>query len=252
VALAASGCVFVSFASLLVYTFSVFLKPLTEEFGWSRESASIAFGIAAMTVAVCSPPLGLLLDRYPARRIVLPCITVFGCAFASLGLMTRHLWHLYAVFFVLGIVGNGTAQLAYTRAITTWVHDRRGAAFAVLMAGGTIGATILPPVAQALIDAAGWRIAAAILGAMVLAIGWPLGLRVKERSGTVIARERIASGASVAEGVRRVSSGSLWRCSSVLPSVRTAPSLTFRLCLQIAASRRAVRLSRRPRWAERP
>jgi MFS family permease len=202
VALAASGCVFVSFASLLVYTFSVFLKPLTEEFGWSRESASIAFGIAAMTVAVCSPPLGLLLDRYPARRIVLPCITVFGCAFASLGLMTRHLWHLYAVFFVLGIVGNGTAQLAYTRAITTWFHDRRGAAFAVLMAGGTIGATILPPVAQALIDAAGWRIAAAILGAMVLAIGWPLGLRVKERSGTVIARERIASGASVAEGVR--------------------------------------------------
>jgi predicted MFS family arabinose efflux permease len=202
VALAASGCVFVSFASLLVYTFSVFLKPLTAEFGWSRESASIAFGIAAMTVAVCSPPLGYLLDRYPARRIVLPCITVFGCAFASLALMTRHLWHLYAVFFVLGIVGNGTAQLAYTRAITTWFRDRRGAAFAVLMAGGTIGAIILPPVAQALIDAAGWRAAAAILGAMVLAIGWPLGLCVKERSGEIVMQQGAASGATVAEGLR--------------------------------------------------
>jgi predicted MFS family arabinose efflux permease len=202
VALAASGCVFVSFASLLVYTFSVFLKPLTAEFGWSRESASIAFGIAAMTVAVCSPPLGYLLDRYPARRIVLPCITVFGCAFASLGLMTRHLWHLYAVFFVLGIVGNGTAQLAYTRAITTWFHERRGTAFAVLMAGGTVGAMILPPVAQALIDAAGWRTAAAILGAMVLAIGWPLGLHVKERSGDVVVQQGAGSGATVAEGMR--------------------------------------------------
>src|SRR5579871_3952549 len=84
VALAAAGCVFVSFASLLVFTFSVFLKPLTGEFGWSRESASLAFAIAAMTVAFCSPPLGYLLDRYPARRILLPCITVFGCAFASL------------------------------------------------------------------------------------------------------------------------------------------------------------------------
>ena len=202
VALAASGCVFVSFASLLVYTFSVFLKPMTAEFGWSRESASIAFGIAAMTVAVCSPPLGLLLDRYPARRIILPCITVFGCAFASLALMTRHLWHLYAVFFVLGIVGNGTAQLAYTRALTTWFHERRGAAFAVLMAGGTIGATILPPVTQALIDIVGWKSATAILGAMVLAIGWPLGLRVKERTGSVIVQERVVSGASVAEGLR--------------------------------------------------
>src|SRR5580692_7334855 len=202
VALAAAGCVFVSFASLLVYTFSVFLKPLTAEFGWSRESASIAFGIAAMTVAVCSPPLGLLLDRYPARRIILPCITVFGCAFASLSLMTRHLWHLYAVFFVLGIVGNGTAQLAYTRAITTWFHERRGTAFAVLMAGGTVGAMILPPVAQALIDAAGWRTAAAILGAMVLAIGWPLGLRVRERSGEVVVEQGASSGATVAEAMR--------------------------------------------------
>lgn len=202
IALAASGCVFVSFASLLVYTFSIFLKPVTEEFGWSRESASIAFGIAAITVAICSPPLGFLLDRYPARRIILPCITVFGCAFASLALMTRHLWHLYAVFFVLGMVGNGTAQLAFTRALSTWFRDRRGAAFAVLMTGGAIGAIVWPPIAQALIEAVGWRIAAAILGAVVLAIGWPLGLRVKEREGMVTVREAGVAGCSVAGGIR--------------------------------------------------
>lgn len=204
VAMAASGCVFVSFASLLVYTFSIFLKPMTQAFGWSRETASLAFGIAAMTVAVFSPPLGLLLDRYPARRIVLPCLTVFGCAFASLCLMSRHLWHLYAVFFVLGVVGNGTAQLAYTRAVTTWFHERRGAAFALLMTGGTIGAIILPPAAQALIDVLGWRSATAVLGAVVLIIGLPLGFRVKERpnSSEAIHQARMTSGASVAQGVR--------------------------------------------------
>lgn len=92
VALASSGCVFVSFASLLVYTFGVFLKPITAEFGWSRQAASAAFGIAALAVAACSPPLGLLLDRYPARRIILPCLTVFGCAFASLSLLKPPLW----------------------------------------------------------------------------------------------------------------------------------------------------------------
>jgi MFS family permease len=104
--------VFVSFASLLVYTFGILLKPLTDEFGWSREEVSAAFGIAAMTVAVCSPPLGYLLDRYSPRRIIVPCLIVFGCAFASLSLLTPRLWHLYAVFFVLGVVGNGTAQMA--------------------------------------------------------------------------------------------------------------------------------------------
>jgi predicted MFS family arabinose efflux permease len=202
VALAASGCVFVSFASLLVFTFSVFLKPWTGEFGWSRESTSLAFAIAAMTVALCSPPLGLPLDRYPARRILLPCITIFGCAFASLSLMTPHIWHLYAVFFVLGIVGNGTAQLASSRAVTTWFHERRGVALAVLMTGGSIGVMIWPPLTQALIDAFGWRTAAAVLGAIVLAIGVPLGIHVKERGGAVVAREHSASGASVAEGLR--------------------------------------------------
>lgn len=175
---------------------------MTEEFGWSRESASAAFGIAAITVAVCSPPLGFLLDRFPARRIILPCITVFGCGFASLALMTGNLWHLYAVFFVLGMVGNGTAQLAFTRALSTWFRDRRGAAFAVLMTGGAIGAIVWPPIAQALIDATGWRNAAAILGAAVLAIGLPLAFRVKERPGTAIVLEETASGLPVARAVQ--------------------------------------------------
>jgi predicted MFS family arabinose efflux permease len=201
VALAASGCVLVSFASLLVFTFSVFLKPWTAEFGWSRESTSLAFAIAAMTVAACSPPLGFLLDRYPARRILLPCITIFGCAFASLSLLTPHLWHLYAVFFVLGVVGNGTAQLASSRAVTTWFHQRRGMALAVLMTGGSLGVMIWPPLTQALIDAFGWRIATAVLGGIVLAIGLPLGIHVKERKGVVHERERPASGSSVREGL---------------------------------------------------
>ena len=207
VALAASGCVFVSFASLLVFTFSVFLKPLTQEFQWSREAVSLAFAIAAMTVAVCSPPLGYLLDRYPARRIMLPCITIFGCAFASLSLLTAHLWHLYAVFFVLGIVGNGTAQLAATRAVSTWFQERRGVALAVLMTGSSLGVIVWPPVTQALIDHFGWRSAAAILGGTVLLIGWTLVLRVKEREGSSFAhrdeaRGHMTAGASVAEGLR--------------------------------------------------
>src|SRR5262249_46307871 len=112
---AASGVgVFVSFASLLVYTFGVFLKPVAETFGWSREAVSASFGIAAMTVAVCSPPLGYLFDRVKPQRIIVPGLVVFGCAFASLSLLTPYLWHLYAIFLVLGIVGNATAQMAYS------------------------------------------------------------------------------------------------------------------------------------------
>jgi MFS family permease len=157
VAGAASVGVFVGFASLLVYTFGVLLKPLAEEFAWSRESVSAAFGVAAMTVAACSPPLGYLFDRVRPARIIVPCLIVFGTAFASLSLLTPHLWHLYAIFVVLGVVGNGTAQMAYSRAVSSWFDTRRGTALATVMSGGAVGAIVLPPVAEALIRAVGWR-----------------------------------------------------------------------------------------------
>lgn len=182
VAAAGGVGVFVSFASVAVYTFGIFLKPLTDAFGWSRESVSAAFGIAAMTVAVCSPPLGYLLDRHPPRRIILPALTVFGLAFASLSLLTSSIWHLYAVFFVIGIVGNGTAQMAYSRAVSSWFETRRGMALSLLMAGGAVGAMVLPPVTERLIASLGWRSAFLVIGMMVLVIGLPTVARhVRER-----------------------------------------------------------------------
>lgn len=193
----------VSFGSLLVFTFGIFLKPLSAAFGWSRESISAAFGLAAISVAVCSPLLGHLLDRWGPRRLILPCMAVFGAAFASLGLLTSHLFHLYAVFIVLGIVGNGTTQMGYSRAVSTWFESRRGLALSLVMAGVGTGAMVLPPMALALIDAYGWRAAYGMLGAAVLLLGIPLtALFVRERPHEAHLTGRPLEGFTVGEGVR--------------------------------------------------
>jgi MFS family permease len=207
VAVASGVGVFVSFASLLVYTFGIFLKPVAAEFSWSREAVSGAFGLAAMSVAVCSPLIGYLLDRFHPRRIILPCLAIFGCAFASLSLLTPHLSHLYATFIVLGIVGNGTAQMAYSRAVSSWFERRRGAALALVLSGGAVGAMVLPPTAAALIRHFGWRSAFLVLGAMVLAIGLPTVARfIRERPVVAGGGDEVA-GASVREAM---SSGVFW------------------------------------------
>ncbi len=173
--LATACCgVFFSFASAVVYTFGVFLKPLAAAFQWSRGELSFAFTLAALTVAACSPVIGHLLDRYPARKIVIPCTIVYGAAFASLALLTPHLWHLYAVFVLLGVVGNGTTQLAYARVVSTWFDENRGQALAVVMAGSGVGSMIFPPLAQELISRFGWRCAYASIGAAVLFVACPL------------------------------------------------------------------------------
>ena len=166
--------VMVSFAAIVPYTFGLFLKPLTASFGWHREATSAGFSIAALTVAAASPGLGFLLDRFRPRSIILPCIVVFSAAYASLALLTPHLLHFYLTFFVIGLVGNGTAYIGYSRAISTWFNRRRGFALSIMLAGSALGAMVLPVLAQAVITHLGWRAAYLTLGVLAFAVGFPL------------------------------------------------------------------------------
>jgi MFS family permease len=150
--------------------------------------------------------IGALLDRVDPRRVLIPCFAIFGTAFASLAFLTDRLWHLYLVFIVLGIVGNGTAHLAYSGALTSWFQQRRGLAFALLMSGGALGAMVLPAVAQWLISSVGWRESFAFLGFSVLLIGLPLATRVKRRNGET-AHKHHGRSSSVRQGL---SSWTFW------------------------------------------
>src|SRR4051812_3040655 len=163
----------VSFAAIMPYTFSLFIEPLAKAFGWHREAISSAFGIAAITVAVFSPGIGTLLDRFPPRRIILPSILVFAAAYASLSLLTPNISRFYLTYFVLGVVGNGTAQLAYTRAVLTWFQKHRGLALALVLTGSGTGSILIPLVTQAVINQYGWRSAYLALGCIAL-LGIPL------------------------------------------------------------------------------
>ncbi|HEX4380995.1 MAG TPA: MFS transporter, partial [Candidatus Acidoferrum sp.] len=168
VAFAACLGVMGGFGSLFVYTFTVFVKPLGAQFGWNREAVSLGFAIAAMTVGISSPLIGRLIDRFGPRRIILPCMTVFGCGIASFALLRPGIWQFYVTCFVIGIVGNGAAHLAYARSISTWFERRLGMALAFVMVGAGLGAMILPVIAQAVISRSGWRSSYLTLGVIAL------------------------------------------------------------------------------------
>src|SRR5579862_7150926 len=136
----------VSFGSLVIFTFGVFLKPLSGQFGWSRAEVSLAFTLTALMVAVFSPFIGRLVDRVGARKVLLPCVAVYGAAFCSLSLV-KSLAGLYTIYILLGVVGNGTTQLCYARVISAWFDQRRGLALATMMAGVGAGAIGIPPLA---------------------------------------------------------------------------------------------------------
>jgi MFS family permease len=204
VAIASSAGVMLGFGSILIYTFGIFLKPLHAEFGWPRETIATAFACASLTLGLCSPPLGHLLDRYGPRRVILVCVTVFGLAFGSLAFLTPHRAHLFAIFVLIGAVGNGTAQMGYARAVSTWFQRRRGLALGLMMGGSGVGAFLVPIICQALITAYGWRTAYAVFGLAALCGGLPIvTFFIREKEPDAGSRNATPlSGARVSEAIR--------------------------------------------------
>jgi len=215
VVLAACLGVMAGFGSLFVYTFSVFVKPLAAEFGWSREAISSGFAIAAVTLGLCSPLLGRWIDRFGPRRIILICMPVYACAILSLSRLHSGVWQFYVTCFVLGVVGNGAAHLAYSRSISTWFHRRLGMALAFVMVGAGLGAMILPVVAQSITSRFGWRAAYAALGGLALLLGLPLSWRyIRERSSDGHKSAAVAhSGITWQQGLR---SFAFWIITAIL------------------------------------
>jgi predicted MFS family arabinose efflux permease len=195
--------VMVSFAPIIPYTFSLFLDPLHAAFGWRREAMGGAFALAAITVALVSPAIGVLLDRFPPRCIILPAILGFALALASLSRLAGHIGQFYFTFFVLGLMANGTAQFAYTRTVLTWFSKNRGFALALLLTGSGVGSVVIPPLTQWMIAHHGWRNGYLLLGGIAL-LGFPLSaLLVRNKPETVIVHaDNRAAGMTVAAALR--------------------------------------------------
>ena len=189
--------VMVSFAPIVPYTFSLFLDPLHAAFGWKREAMGGAFALAAITVALVSPLIGILLDRFPPRRIILPGILVFAAGLAALSRLSPHILQFYVTFFVIGLVANATAQFAYTRTILTWFTSYRGLALALLLTGSGIGSILIPPLTEWMIQHHGWRSGFLLLGG-IATLGFPFtALLVRNRPEAAIVRSEHHSDASM-------------------------------------------------------
>jgi len=212
VVLAAFFGVMFSFAAIVPYTFSLFITPLHAQFGWKREAISGTFGLAAITVAAVSPAIGFFLDRYPPRRIVLPSIVIFACALMSLSRLTPQLNRFYFTYFVLGVVGNGTAQLSYSRSVLTWFRHRRGVALAAMLTGGGVGSIILPLITQSVIGSHGWRAGYLTLGCLAL-LGFPLSaMFLRNRPDAYSADAKLSEG-SIGDVFR---TGTFWLIAAMV------------------------------------
>lgn len=151
------------------YSFGIFFAALLDEFGWSRAGLAGVFSLYAFAYSVFGFPAGRLTDRWGPRRVITAGGVFLGGALASMALV-QQLWQPYVIYGVVAALGMGTAYVPCSSTVVKWFARRRGLAVGLASAGGSVGNFVIPPLAYALVGAAGWRGAYVIFGAAIIVV----------------------------------------------------------------------------------
>ena len=172
-----AACIMATHA-LVFYAFGVFLKPLTVEFNWERGALSGAFSIALLLVGPFSILSGRLSDKYGPRILVTISGLSLGVGFLLMS-QINSLWQVYLIWGLSMGVGISCSFVPIISTIPRWFTKKRGIAIGIAVAGFGLGGVIVPPLAQWLISAFGWRQAYLILGLITFIVVIPLAQFMK-------------------------------------------------------------------------
>ncbi|MCC5794853.1 MAG: MFS transporter [Chromatiales bacterium] len=165
-------------ATVLLYTFGIFVIPLQESFGWSQSEIFLALFLSTLTITIIAPFIGIIVDRIGARRVILVSLVLVALLIASFYFQDESLLTFYLRYIAIAILGLGTTHVAFTRIIALWFDRRRGLALGIALAGVGVGGFFWPILSQWAIDTFGWRMAYVVVGLTVAAIGCTVMLLV--------------------------------------------------------------------------
>jgi OFA family oxalate/formate antiporter-like MFS transporter len=160
------------------FTFSIFLIPLTEHFGWTRANTAGVFSLNMLLFGVGSIFSGKLTERFGPRAVV-----GVGGALMGAGLILsaaiQNLWQLYFVYGVIIGLGASTTWGPLAATVSRWFIARRGLAMGIMSLGISLGIMVIPPLSRFLITRLGWRMSFILLGLLtgLLVIGTSLLLK---------------------------------------------------------------------------
>lgn len=167
---AAVGVGYSSRSLLAVATLSVFVVPMTEEFGWSRALFSGAVSVGGLAAVAISPLAGRVIDRHGSGIVVASASAVIGACAFGLSFIGQP-WTFYALYVPARAAFAGPLELGTATALSNWFIRRRPFALSLLSVWQGTGLAVMPLAAQFIIGGWGWRAGWAWLGLFVLAIG---------------------------------------------------------------------------------
>lgn len=153
-----------------VATLSLFITPMSAEFGWTRTEISAAVSVGGILGALVSPLVGSFLDRNGARAVL--CFAVFFSGIPLLLLsFTQSLLFFYLMYCVARMNFAGPYDLGIYGSIVNWFSRRRAFATAITTLALMSGLVVMPWIAHLVMQATNWRTAWLAVGVTVLVVG---------------------------------------------------------------------------------
>ncbi len=163
------------------YLFGLLVEPMISDFGWSHAAIGGAYSGTVLVSGVAGLYLGVLLDRYGARRLMATGSLVGGITLLLLA-HVHTLWQFQFLWtFGMGLAGALTYYPISFTVIANWFDRSRGKAFSLLTFMGAFASTIFYPISGALIAAYGWPQALVFLAGVQILFCFPLHAVVLRR-----------------------------------------------------------------------
>lgn len=182
VAIAGGVCIFAG--NNFQYSFGVFLKPLINQFGWSRAAISGCVTTRSALSGIMSPITGNLSDRYGPKKLIIAGVFIVGLSY-FLASRISSLLELYLILGILTGVGVGFLYTPLVATVTRWFGGRASLANGIVLSGFGVAQIIMPPFATHLILQYGWGTCFIVMGIGTLLVGTASWSFIKDPPQTI-------------------------------------------------------------------
>jgi OFA family oxalate/formate antiporter-like MFS transporter len=159
----AACCIMLAVTYGLMYSYSVFFKPLMNQFGWDRSAVSSIYSASLIIRGGIAIAVGWLADRYGPRKLLVFCGFMIGIGLV-LSSQVHTLWQLFLSYALVEAIGLSGAFGIGTAMVARWFTKGRGLALGIASTGAGLGTLLVVPTSERLIAATDWSRAFIISG----------------------------------------------------------------------------------------
>jgi len=176
------GAAIVTLSMGIRHGFGLWLQPITQAQGWTRETFAFAIAVQNLSWGVFGIFAGMIADRFGAFRVIIAGAVLYALGLAGMALAATGLLFTLSAGVLIGAAQAGTTYAVIYGVIGRNISaEKRSWAMGVAAAAGSFGQFLMVPTEGFLISSLGWKEALLALSAAVLLIV-PLAFGLREKT----------------------------------------------------------------------